>query len=181
MTNAQSGLIKAVTLKSLTSILILLFSIFTLSSCALFGNSDPRADKSREYQIEFSDSLWTSISPDVADTAFLNNATGSIITSNSQCKKYEKTSLDQLAENILRGSGIEGLEIIEKKPTTFSEREAMRVIAQGKADGVKTYLSILTLRKNRCVYDFILVSNTEKSFKKDQKAFEVFLKTVKIK
>lgn len=168
-------------MKRLTNILILVFCFFTLSACALFGNNDPRADKSKEYEVAFSDSLWTSISPDMADLAFLNNGTGSIMTANSQCKKYEKTTLDQLAENILRGSGIEGLEIVEKNPTTFSEREALKVIAFGKVDGVKTYFTLLTLRKNRCVYDFILVSNSEKSFKKDQKDFERFLKTVKIK
>lgn len=168
-------------MKSLTKILSLAFIIVSVSACALFGNPDPRADKSRDYIVEFSDGLWTPISPDMADAAYLNNATGSIITTNSQCKKYEKNTLDQLADNILRGSGIEDVEIIEKKPTTFSERDALQMTVQGKADGVKTFLNFLTLKKNRCVYDFILVSNSEKSFKKDQKAFERFLKTVKIK
>lgn len=160
----------------------LLLNCFALfCGCALFGNPDPRADKSREYQVEFSDVLWTPISPDLADAAYLNNATSSIITTNSQCKKYEKTSLDQLAENILKGSGIEDIEIIEKKPTTFSERDAIEMLVQGKSDGVKTFLRFLTLKKNRCIYDFILVSSSEKSFTKDQKTFERFLKMVKIK
>lgn len=165
----------------LLKILISICTIVTFCSCALLGNPDPRADKSRDYSIGFADVLWTSISPDVADAAYLNNASGSIITSNSQCKKYEKSTLDQLAENIIRGSGIENIEIIEKKPITFSERDALQMIVQGKADGVKTFLNLLTLRKNNCVYDFILVSNSEKSFSKDQKTFERFLKTVNIK
>lgn len=185
MASSLSRPIKAVTLKSPTKKLLVLLPFILLmiaaSACAVFGNSDPRADKSTEYKIDFADSLWTQISPDLADLAYLNNATGSIMTSNSQCKKYEKSTLDQLADNVVRGSGLEGIEIIEKKESKFSDRDALEMTVQGKIDGVKTFIRLLTVKKNRCVYDFTLISNTEKSFKKDQKNFEAFLKTVTIK
>ena len=185
MSCVLSRLIKAVTLKSPTKKLLVMLPFILLmiagSACAIFGNSDPRAEKSKEYKIDFSDTLWTQISPDLADLAYLNNATGSIITSNSQCKKYEKSTLDQLADNVVRGSGLEGIEVIEKKETTFSERDAIDMTVQGKIDGIKSFIRLLTLKKNRCVYDFTLISNSEKSFRRDQKNFEAFLKTVTIK
>ena len=81
----------------------------------------------------------------------------------------------------MRGSGLEGIEVIEKKETTFSERDAIDMTVQGKIDGIKSFIRLLTLKKNRCVYDFTLISNSEKSFRRDQKNFEAFLKTVTIK
>lgn len=168
-------------MKCLIKTLFFLITILLLQACALFGNNDPRADKSQEYKIEFTDILWSPMHPDLADAAYLNNATSSIITANSQCKKYEKSTLDQLAENIIRGSGLQNITTLEKKNGTFSERDSLEMSLQGTIDGAKSFIRLLTVKKNRCVYDFLMISNTEKSFKKDQKYFEVFLKTVKIK
>lgn len=129
-------------------------------------------------RINFLSSNWKPLTPDTADYAVQNPVTSSIITANSMCKKYDSTSLKHLTINIM--SGVEEPETLHTQTLMFSGREALKTSIKGKLDGVITYMDIMTVRKNRCVYDFILISPSSQSFKKDQASFERFLKEVEI-
>lgn len=134
--------------------------------------------KSESMRINFLSSNWRPLTPDTADYAVQNPITSSIITANSMCKKYDSTSLKHLTINIM--SGVEEPETLEIQTLKFSGREALKTSIKGKLDGVVTYMDIMTVRKNRCVYDFILISPSLKTFNKDRSSFERFLKEVEI-
>ena len=137
------------------SVIFLLFVSF-LASCSLFFESGTDHLKSDLYKINFESKGWETIDPDVADFAFANYKTGQIFTSNSLCKKYQSTPLNELTNNLT--SGIQDLKIIKRKNTYFHKRAAQKLHASGKLDGVPVKFSSLTMKKNRCTYDFILIS-----------------------
>lgn len=127
-----------------------------LLSCSLL-TSDPRELKSKNYSVEILEGGgWKTIPPDLSDFAFINEDSGAVFTTNSICKKYQTSSLDILFDNIL--SGIEELKIIYKKKVSFAKRAALMAHATGMIDGVTTNFYVLTFKRNRCTYDFILIS-----------------------
>ncbi len=159
--------------------IILTLALVLCTSCSLLvGGSGSSDVKSENLRINFLSSNWRPITPDTADYAVQNPVTGSVITANSMCKKYDSTSMKHLTINIL--SGVESVEVLTTEEWTFSGREALTTNIKGKLDGVETYMSIVTTRKNRCVYDFILISPTRKTFERDQASFKEFLREVDI-
>jgi hypothetical protein len=158
-------------------IIILAASCFT--SCALFIPKPQRDIKSTDYSIKFSSSDWESIPPDIADAAFAKRKTSSIITANSICKKYDSTSLENLTSSMI--SGLNNIKIEKEEELNFSERKARRVYLNGSLDGVNVSMIIQTLRKNRCVYDFVLISRDNKTRQADEKDYNKFLESVFIK
>jgi hypothetical protein len=134
--------------------------------------------KSSNYKVNFTEDGWEKISPNFSDMAFRNSNSQSIIFINSICDKYIEVDLNHLTDNILQG--IENLKIEEKKEIMFADRKALRIDANGTFDGVPTFLDFLTLRKNNCVYDFVLVSSKKDGRQNDIAVFERLLQTVNI-
>ncbi|MGZ3807543.1 MAG: hypothetical protein ACXVCE_05615, partial [Bacteriovorax sp.] len=104
---------------------------------------------------------WAEISSEGSDYALQNNKTRSIFLFNSACRKYEGSNLNALTSSIL--AGIEDLNIIEKKTTFYQEREALELIASGSLDGVLRFFKIITIQKNNCIYDYVLISTNQKN------------------
>lgn len=116
---------------------------------------------------------------DTADKAYINKKTNSIITVNSTCKKYESSTLKHLTLNIL--GGVQKFKILKQELNILFKRELLRTYAKGKIDGVKIYIRTDIFKKNRCIYDFILIANNYKNLIQDEKDFNLFLKTTQIK
>ena len=70
-----------------------------------------------------------------------------------------------------------GASIENKKIIDFSDRESLRTEASGKLDGIKISMIVQTLKKNRCIYDFVLISPSAKIRTENKKYFEQFLKS----
>lgn len=107
-----------------------------------------------------------------ADMAYENPQTGAIISLNSLCRKYNKTSLEQLTENLVRGIG-------EKKEVSRREVEidgskAIDTLFEGVVDGVFLHLRTVVLIKNDCTFDFIHVT-VPKREPNNAKTFDEFL------
>lgn len=150
--------------------LLLLFQI-SCSSTSLI--------KSKSYNLNFNNPEWERIEPDTSDYAFINNRTNSIIMVNSLCKKYESTSLKHLTSNIL--AGIDDIQIENRTKKKYFGRSALETHISGRFDGVRVYLSITTLSKNRCTYDFILISRTKKYRTADEEILKRILEKTIIK
>ncbi len=142
-----------------------------LSSCSFAPTPIP---KSKDYDLNLKSQEWKSIDPDSSDHAFENSSTHSIMLVNSQCEKYESSSLDKLNSGMM--SGIDNLQVINKESTKFASRDALLMQAKGSLDGVPVFLKTLTLRKDRCLYDLVLIANSQDTLKKDDSAFEELLK-----
>lgn len=162
-----------------STIFVFIMAVSCLTSCALFIPKPQRDIKSNDYKINFSSSDWATIPADIADTAYLKSKTSSIITTNSICKKYDSTSLENLTGSMI--SGLSNIKIEKEEDLTFEDRKAKRTYLTGSQDGVNVSMIIQTLRKNRCVYDFILISRDTKTRQADEKDFNKFLDSVQIK
>lgn len=161
-----------------SAITLLLLSLTFVSSCSFLSGGSDIDLKSETLRINYLSSRWRPITSDTADYAAQNPVSNSIITANSMCKKYDSTSLKHLTSNIL--SGVEDPETLESKTLTYSGRDALATTIKGKLDGVLTYMKIMTVRKNRCVYDFILISPSFAAFDKDKNDFADFLGQIEI-
>ncbi len=128
--------------------------------------------------MRFNEKNWKEIEADDSDYAYMNKDTGSIIFINSFCKKHDSTSLPYLVSHLF--AGIEAFEIEEKLTLSLFEREAIKTKANGKLDGVKNFFLMYVVNKNRCTYDFILISKTSKIREEDASGLEKLLQGVNI-
>ena len=121
---------------------------------------------------------WTKINKETSDFAISNSATRSVFLLNSACRKYEASNLNSLTSAIL--TGVEIVKILEKKIITYQDRDAMDLTVLGKLDGVERYFHLLTTQKNNCIYDFVLISTSERNLKKDNLDFQSFIQRIEL-
>ncbi len=153
------------------------FITILISSCSIFlGNT--KSLKSEKYSSHFNQSNWKEVDPDLSDLAYTNTKTGSIILFNSLCKKYDNSSLTNLQKNLL--SGLDNIRIINREDVSLYNRKAIKLTANARLDGVLVYLDVYTVKKNRCVYDFVLISSSQNKIAIDRNDFQVFLKKMRI-
>lgn len=171
-------------MRSSFPISLLLFGLSTglLSSCALLF-PDRTAPKSSSYKVTPPPAPWHKLAvgddPNAtdamkADTAYENPNTGGIISINSICRKYNKYSLTDLTENLVRG--ISERKIISQEETTLDNAKGLDSHFSGKVDGVDLHIRTIVLIKNDCTYDFIYVAIPKRE-PANAKDFDNFLST----
>ena len=158
-------------------LLLLSFTIIIVSSCSFVSNSEGNI-KSKTLNVNFNRSGWKKIAPDRGDFAFRNDKHKSFILINSLCRKYDSTSLEQLTDNLL--AGLQRPVVGEQKESRVFDRSALRTKAVGALDGVKTSMLILVVKKDRCIYDFALISPGESISSSLEADFEHLLSTTKV-
>lgn len=119
---------------------------------------------------------WSEISTEESDYALQNKNTKSLFLFNSACRKYEASTLSALTSSML--AGIEDVKITEKNTVTHQGRDAVEVAANGKLDGVLRFFKIVTIQKNNCIYDYVLISTNQKNLSNDSSAFKLFLQRI---
>lgn len=153
-----------------------LLAMVILVSCSFSGKSNDI--KSSVLKLNVNLKNWEILPPEASDYAFANPISNSIITVNSLCGKYASTSLKHLTENLM--GGINDIQTTNRQTLNFVAREALWSEMTGKTDGVPVYLVVQIVRKNDCIYDFILISSTDEIRKKDMIDFKQLLSTVSI-
>lgn len=156
----------------------LVYSLLLIGLSCSFGSDSESGVKSQNYKIAFQSPQWTKINPGSADHAFQNSSSNSIILLNSLCGKYESTSLKHLISNML--GGLDQVNIVKEEKMTYAKRDSLRRFVTGKTDGVPVYLIIQTLRKDSCIYDFILISANQDLQTSDIDDFNKFLEETNI-
>ena len=146
------------TLKALFSISLLLW----LAGCS----SSSENYKNTKIRFYYQGKDWKEIDPDQSDYATYNTKTNSIMIVNSYCKKYANTSLYTLRGQIL--SGIADTQILEEKMDSFEKRKMLSTSLTGNIDGVKRFFHINILKKNRCLYDFMLITSDQQLLQNHQ-------------
>ena len=130
--------------------------IFILSACAtLIPETNRNLEKSKRYSHHLPGINWKNIDKDKSDFALMHSTTGAIITGNTICKKYTSTTLNDLAGNMF--SGVTDLMINSKMKVQMFNRNTLVIDASGSIDGVIISINSYTLKRNRCIYDFILI------------------------
>jgi hypothetical protein len=151
--------------------------LFLIGSCSsLVPDPNRKNIKSKSYSFEIDDDLWEKTEPDTSDHAYLNPDSGSYFIINSLCKKYQNASLGKLSSSII--SGISNLKISDKKTLLIHNREGIVLVGEGKLDGVVFKLKILTFQKDRCTYDFALLSPGKGYTVKESHSFDSLITSV---
>lgn len=165
-------------MKKLSSIYPILICLLLANACSLFLGNDVDEFKSDHYEIDFTLNDWKKITADESDHAYIKESSKSIIFINSYCKKHDSTTLDNLVSHLF--AGIDKPAIEEKSSYTLFGREAILVKANGKLDGIQSYLQMFVVNKNRCTYDFILISTSSQQRELDAKDLMILIEGVQI-
>lgn len=131
-----------------------------LSSCSIFTSSNT-VIKNKKIRVN-PGIEWSRINNDQADYAYIKKDSNSILFINSLCKKYENSSIKDLMFSLL---GSTNYKILNEKNLTLFNRETIAYEIKSKVDGVTTYLNIILLKKDRCIYDFVLINPKKPSSK----------------
>lgn len=155
-----------------------IFFLLIFSSCTslLINENNHLRYKNENLKISLPSNSWEMLTPDKSDYAMINKKTKSIIMINSLCKKYLSHNFNDLFNGMT--AGISNLKVKSKKIIKFSGRKASEFEIMGDVDGVKTHVKGLTLKKNRCIYDFILMAKSVIK-KNDLKDFNTLLQDFK--
>jgi hypothetical protein len=156
------------------------FFLLFLASCS--SSESTNYKKSNEIINNLKNNIpnpWKEISAEASDYALENAKTKSLFILNSACRKYESSNLNTLTSSMM--TGIENLNITDKHNSFYQEREAAEVTANGTLDGVKRFFKIITIRKNNCIYDYVLISTNDKNLSEDTSALHHFLERIILK
>ena len=156
--------------------ILLLLLILLIGSCASDSGLYKKSTTIDNQIASSPPAPWKSISSEGSDFALQNNKTKSLFLLNSACRKNDSSSLDSLVSSIL--TGLEDVTFIENKVVTYQERQAVEVVASGKLDGVIRFFKIVTIIKNNCIYDYVLISTNVKNLDKDSPDLKTFLKRI---
>ena len=151
----------------------LLTAAFVLPACALLGGSDEVVEKSTNYKFQEPPAPFKRYEGSAADRAWQSEKTGNTIAIHSMCQKYDDVKLDLLADNIL--AGVDNLNILQREKLKFDGREAERILADGKTDGIPVSVDILVLKKNNCTYDLVYAGR-KSNFQRESSYFADFIK-----
>ena len=90
----------------------------------------------------------------------------------TDCHDDSDPALDFIVQGAL--SGLSGLQYERKESPTVQGREARRVVASGKVDGVPSKIDLLAFKRDNCIY-IISYVGVEKSFAENHSQFEKFM------
>ena len=103
---------------------------------------------------------WRRLEMAQASLAFRDDAAGASVLVNAQCKRADDdTPLAALTNHLLIGTTERQLESQTVAP--FDGREALQPKVRAKLDGVPFAFDIFVLKKDGCIYDFVLVAPEE--------------------
>lgn len=154
---------------------LIIASLLMMGACS--GGPD-KGIKSEVITVNFKQNGWSKIEADLADFAFKHKASKSTLLVNSLCRKYDRTTLEQLTDNIL--AGLQHVEVTRQEPRTLFKRASLRSEARGKLDGVSTTILIEVVKRDRCIYDFVLITESTSISSKMRSDFDKLLSSIRL-
>jgi hypothetical protein len=106
------------------------------------------------------------------DQSWRHKQNGNAISYISDCQDASDPDLDTIANGVL--SGLSNAVYDSKEDLEFRQREAKRILAHGKVDGVPTSVDLLVFKKNRCIYVLSYVA-LSMSYQTNKKDFDQFI------
>lgn len=100
---------------------------------------------------------WRNVEPGYARLAFRDAARDLVISVNGRCgRDSDDVPLTALTQHLFLY--FTDRQILKQETLTLDEREAMRTELSAKLDGVPRRFVVYVLKKNGCVYDFVLIA-----------------------
>lgn len=154
---------------------LVFFIAFTLTTTACVSVNLPGSTTKPASGVKYEEpaSPFEKDSRKDVDMAWRNPKNGNVISYLSDCQDSTDPSLDSIVQGVL--SGLSDLNTESTENTTMQGREARRVLAAGKVDGVSTRIDLAVFKRNHCIYILTYVG-VEKSFAHNRDAFIGFLK-----
>jgi hypothetical protein len=115
---------------------------------------------------------FTSDTREDVDAAWKNPQNGNLISYLSDCTDDTDPTLDSIVQGSL--GGLSDLLYESNQNAMILGREAKRVMATGKVDGVPTQIDLLVFKRNRCIYILSYVG-VQKSFAQNHAQFDHFI------
>lgn len=116
---------------------------------------------------------WQRIKTDLARLAFRSERSEATLMVNGRCgRDDEDVPLAALTRHLF--FTFTEREVIEEKMVAMDAREALHTIARAKLDGVPKMFDVYVLKKDGCVYDFVIISAPER-FESNRAVFERFV------
>ena len=129
-----------------------------LSGCWAFGSSGSRLEG--RYRLEVLESPWVSVDSGGADFAWWHKESGATIYSDSNCEKgFSDSSLERLAN--AQSAAIDDAEQVSIREHRLADRDALTAVYRGQVDGVSVQVTTTVMKKDRCIYDFVMVAPIE--------------------
>lgn len=161
--------------------IIIILMLALIASCSSTKSDNGVYEKSTSYKNPYTShppKAWKKISSEGSDFALSSTLNGNLFIINSACRKYLTSTLPNLTQSIL--SGIDNLEVITEETLHYQERDALLLKAKGSIDGVTRFFKLLTLQKNNCIYDFILIANSLNTLEQHDKEFHNLINGIQV-
>jgi hypothetical protein len=110
------------------------------------------------------------------DAAWKNPKNGNVISFLSDCKDPSDPPLEHIVQGVI--SGLTDLKVDSTDTAMYQGREARRVVAGGKVDGVPSAIDLLVFKRNMCIYILSYVG-VKKAFAENRGDFEKFIEGFK--
>jgi hypothetical protein len=108
------------------------------------------------YEMEIPASGWSGVPGGGADYAWRNEQLGATLYADSNCgSRYQDLPLERLLQHQMTGIVVEK-RILEDRGQVDG-RTALTVRLEGRLDGVKAGVALTILKKDECVYDFVVL------------------------
>ena len=146
--------------------------MITGTGCVTVKLNSEGGKRAEGVQISTPSSPFVSDSRPEVDAAWKNSKNGNVISYISDCQDPSDPPLEQITAGVV--NALSELKILEEQTTTMQEREARRVHASGKVDGVPTEIDLLAFKRNHCIYILSYVG-VKKAFAEDRAAFTRFI------
>jgi hypothetical protein len=109
---------------------------------------------------------------DDVDAAWKNPNNGNVISYLSDCHDPSDPPLDHIVQGVL--AGLNDLKYDSNETRMFLDREARKVVAEGKVDGVASQTALLVFKRNQCTYILSYVG-VKSTFGENAADFEKFI------
>ena len=130
-------------------------SVLSLSACWPFGGGRSRLEG--RYTTDHPGRLWAAVDPGGADRAWWHTESGATVYTDSNCEQaFVDNPLERLAQ--AQAAAIDDAELVESRDHRLSGRAALTAVYTGQLDGVPVAVTTTVLKKNQCIYDFVLVA-----------------------
>lgn len=142
--------------------LLHIFLLSLVAGCASLNLANNKIKKRHtEFGVNSLSDRWQKKSFRHADLFFAHKDHDASIYINAQCEKFSDSPLEALTAQNLIGMG--SYTIVKQQRIMLNDREALVSEIEVNLDGVNRFLKMMVYRKNRCVYDAVLVADTEHS------------------
>lgn len=149
-------------------------AVIAIAACVsvrLVGNGEG-SKRAEGVQIHEPESPFKKESREDIDGAWKNPKNGNMISYLSDCQDSTDPTLDSIVQGAL--TGLTDLRMDAKESPTIQGREARRVTASGKVDGVASKIDLLVFKRNRCIYILSYVG-VAKAFSENHAQFDNFI------